>query len=76
MDVTETRANTAAAPAEFHLLARQIRSEFDEMPGLSLTLNQAVRFWNLDARTCESLLTTLVEQGFLRRTAGRYFRAS
>ena len=54
-----------------------IRGEFREMPGLLLTPAQACRLWSLDASTCHSALTKLVEEGFLsRRSDGTYGRDS
>jgi hypothetical protein len=54
----------------------RVRSEYLEMPGLSLTQVQAQRFWGLEAKACEALLDALVRTGFLRRTAqGGYVRA-
>ena len=49
-----------------HLLNR-VRSEFLEMPGLRLRVDQAQRLWNLDRASCELLLSSLVETKFLRR---------
>lgn len=57
------------------LLAR-VRSEYLEMPGLKLTEAQARRLWTLDSTTCRVVLATLVERGFLKRSAkGHYVRA-
>jgi hypothetical protein len=50
------------------VLMIRIRSEYDEMPGLSLTVEQAARFWQIDARTCERLLHRLLLQNVLART--------
>jgi hypothetical protein len=56
-------------------LLRRVRGEYDEMPGLALTVPQARRLWALDQQTCEFVLRTLVERRFLRTTArGRYVR--
>lgn len=56
------------------LLVR-VQAEYREMQGLSLTTRQAERLWNLDSSTCALVLTTLIEQRFLRRTAvGSYIR--
>lgn len=55
---------------------RHIQSEFLDMPGLRLTLGQARRLWNLDAAACNSVLTTLVDSGFLVRTAEGIFMRS
>jgi hypothetical protein len=55
----------------------RVQGEYQEMPGLKLTDVQAQRLWGLDGRTCALVLTTLVEQQFLRRTAaGTYVRMS
>jgi hypothetical protein len=58
-------------------LLRRIEGEYREMPGLKLTEAQARRFWDLDADTCSLVLTTLLEQRFLKCTAsGMYIRAT
>jgi len=49
-------------------LLDRIRGEFREMPGLHLTLRQAMRLWGIDAVTCDVALRILVEEGFLYRT--------
>jgi hypothetical protein len=49
-----------------HLLNR-VRSEFIEMPGLRLRIDQAQRLWNLDRASCETVLLSLVEAKFLGR---------
>jgi DNA-binding IclR family transcriptional regulator len=46
-------------------LVQRIRAEYVEMPGLSLTISQAARFWGLNATALEVLLSTLVDTGFL-----------
>jgi hypothetical protein len=57
-------------------LARRVRNEYLEMPGLSLTLGQAQRMWQLRRTECEHLLDALVDAGFLTRTsAGAFVRA-
>jgi len=49
-------------------LLRRIRSEFLEMPGLKLTISQAVRLWGVDEHTCEAVIDRLTESKFLART--------
>lgn len=49
-------------------LLERVRSEYLEMPGLTLTPAQARRLWNMDEPICEQLLLALLESGFLRRT--------
>ena len=58
------------------VLTQRIREEFDEAPGLQITVEQGVRFWAVDAETCATILTTLNNAGFLVRSQdGRYRRA-
>ena len=67
---------TAAAETPVRELLQRIRGEYLEMPGLSLTEQQAQRLWQIDADACRSLFASLVESGFLRRTSrGGYVRA-
>jgi hypothetical protein len=61
----------------FEHLTRRVRNEYLEMPGLSLTVGQAQRMWQLRRTDCEDLLGALVDSGFLARTpAGAFVRAS
>jgi hypothetical protein len=61
----------------FEHLTRRVRNEYLEMPGLSLTVGQAQRMWQLRRTDCEDLLAALVDSGFLARTpAGAFVRAS
>ena len=54
----------------------RVRGEFSEMPGMRLTLGQAMRLWDLDRSTCCTLLESLVASHFLQRDSfGRYGRA-
>jgi two-component system cell cycle response regulator DivK len=54
---------------------RKIRGDYLKIPGLRMTAREGARFWNLDARICERLLESLMEEGFLTRTGdGRYKR--
>ena len=58
-------------------LARVVRAEYAEMPGLSVTLAQAQRLWGVDERTCRRVFDGLVARGVLRRTAkGCYVRVA
>jgi hypothetical protein len=57
-------------------LLTRVRGEYDEMPGLRLTLLQAARLWSLDPVTCAALLDFLVKSDFLVRTRdGAFMRA-
>ena len=58
-------------------LAQRIREEFEEAPGLRLTVTEAARFWGLDERTCEKVLAYLFNSRFLARGGdSRYGQAS
>lgn len=50
------------------VLLTRIVADYREMPGLRLTVAQAVRLWNLETDHCFVLLETLVAQGVLART--------
>lgn len=54
-----------------------IRAEFNEMPGMRLTLAQARRLWSLSHEECEAVLDELVRAGFLMRDErDRYARCA
>jgi hypothetical protein len=56
-------------------LVRRVESEFKEMPGLSLTLQQAVRLFSLSQGPCQRILSELVKDGAMSlRKDGRYVR--
>ncbi len=57
-------------------LVERVRGEFNEMPGLQLTMEQAARLWGMDASSCREVIDALVESAFLRWTSsGRVVRA-
>ena len=49
-------------------VARRVRQEFLEMPGLRLTPQQASRLWGLEGDTCRAVIEVLVASAFLRWT--------
>jgi len=49
-------------------VADRIRGEFNEMPGLQLTIAQAARLWGLDQTSCRRVIEALVDAAFLRWT--------
>jgi hypothetical protein len=49
----------------------RVRSDFTDMPGLELSLPQAIRLWSLGMDDCRSVLDALVDAGFLRWTGRR-----
>ena len=53
----------------------RIRSEFEEMPSLRVTLHQATRLFGLPEPASAWVLRTLTNEGFLVRTPrGEYIR--
>jgi len=57
-------------------LIDRVRGEFDEMPGLNLTLAQARLLFGVHEEVCRRVLNDLVGRGFLSRTPrGIYRRA-
>jgi hypothetical protein len=63
---------SASAPLDPSSL-RVIRSEFREMPGLVLSVEQGRRLWSLDAAIVERAFAELVAQGELRQFGDRRF---
>jgi len=58
-------------------LTARVRAEFDEMPGLALTVPQASRFFGLDHEMTESVIERLVSADYLRKTrAGTLVRST
>lgn len=66
--------HTAVPAARVTDLVGVIRSEYDEMPGLCLTRAQVQRLWLLEPIACDTVLSALVDAGFLRLTPGGYVR--
>jgi len=52
-----------------HALVDRVRGEFNEMPGLQLTIPQAARLLGIEKDACRDVIDTLVASSFLRRTA-------
>jgi hypothetical protein len=46
-------------------LTQRIREEFEETPGLRVTVGEAARFWGLDEMTCRQVLVRLRAADFL-----------
>jgi hypothetical protein len=49
-------------------LYERVRGEFNEMPGLRLTIPQAARLWGMDHAACRRVIEALVDAAFLRWT--------
>jgi len=61
--------------SQARLLAR-IRREFQEHPGIALTLQQARRLWSLDERAVPEAFDALIAEGFLQRIDDVYLWAA
>ena len=57
------------------ILRLRVRGEFAEMPGLRLSVEQAARLFGLDRTETQTLLESLVEEGYLRHTADGFVRS-
>ena len=57
-------------------LTSLIRAEYREIPGLSVTLAQAARLWNVDQGRCREALEALTADGFLCHTRDVYQRSA
>jgi hypothetical protein len=57
-------------------LVDRVRGEFNEMPGLQLTMPQAARLLGIEPEACRDVIDVLVDSAFLKRTpAGTIVRA-
>jgi hypothetical protein len=54
-------------------LVQRIREEFETLPQLRVTVDEAARFWAIDEITCESVLRQLAAVGFLAQGTDRRF---
>ena len=56
-------------------ITSRISQEYQEMPGLQLTLAQAARLFDTDPHTIEAALNRLVDSSVLRHVGVFYVRA-
>ena len=49
-------------------LVDRVRGEFNEMPGLQLTVPQAARLLGIEPEACRHVIDQLVDSSFLRKT--------
>jgi hypothetical protein len=55
-------------------LTQRIREEFEEAPGLGVTVREGARFWDLDEMTCQQVLARLRAIGFLTLDSDNRYR--
>jgi hypothetical protein len=63
-------------PQPLEGILRRIQGEYNEMPGLRLTMAQAQRLWGLDRAECDAVLGALVDTKFLIRNRDGTFARS
>ena len=74
IDLAEGSSTHRHTPS-FELVIRAMR-EFDDLPTLRLTLEQAMRLFSLDRTACREVLDAMVDQQILHcDRSGRYSRA-
>jgi hypothetical protein len=61
------RQRPTASSTNIEHLATRIRAEFQEMPGLRITLSQAQRLWGLAPDVCSQVVEVLVTRSVLKR---------
>jgi hypothetical protein len=65
-----TKENPTGIMSIEHLASR-IHAEFQELPGLNLTLPQAQRLWGLPPEVCAHVVDVLVDRAVLKRCGAR-----
>lgn len=61
---------------ELTSILRRVRVEYEEMPGLVLTIPQAARLWRLDRTVIEDVMASLVAADYLRLSPRGFVRRS
>jgi two-component system, cell cycle response regulator DivK len=69
-----SRSRQSPRPGVDAPAAARVRDEFAALPGLSLTSEQARLVFDLEPEMCDGILTALVSEGFLARTAYGAFK--
>jgi hypothetical protein len=61
---------------DVELVTKRVRAEFDEMPGMTLTMRQASRLFGIERETCKTVVDRLVRTHYLKwTTSGSFTRA-
>jgi hypothetical protein len=55
------------------VMAERVRAEFEEMPGMTLTVPQASRLFGLEYEICRTIVERLVGAAYLRQTRNGAF---
>ena len=62
---------------DVELVTKRVRAEFEEMPGMTLTMPQASRLFGIEREICKNVVERLVTSSYLKWTdSGGFTRAS
>ena len=62
---------------DVELVAKRVRAEFEEMPGMTLTMPQASRLFGIEREICRGIVERLVTASYLKWTeSGAVTRAT
>ena len=53
---------------DVELVTKRVRAEFEEMPGMTLTMPQAARLFGIERETCKAVVDRLVRTRYLKWT--------
>lgn len=53
---------------DVEVVAERVRAEFEEMPGMTLTMPQASRLFGLEHEVCRTIVDRLVTKAYLKWT--------
>jgi DNA-binding IclR family transcriptional regulator len=73
MQLPATRGLERRNVAQRQALVHRLISEFEEMPGLRLTLAQACRLFGLPEAAALRILTELTDRGTLQRSPSDFY---
>lgn len=60
---------------DVEVVAERVRAEFEEMPGMTLTMPQASRLFGIEHDVCRTIVERLITASYLRwTTAGTVTR--
>jgi hypothetical protein len=55
---------------DVELVTKRVRAEFEEMPGMTLTMPQASRLFGIEREICKTVVERLVTTSYLKWTQG------
>jgi hypothetical protein len=53
---------------DVELVTKRVQAEFEEMPGMTLTMPQASRLFGIEREVCKTIVERLVTRSYLRFT--------